>query len=369
MNLKYAGIISAMALSVAFAQESAPVAEAPANGVAAEAAAQTAAAENIAINAALAEAAAPTETTADPAETTVESTVETAPVENTQAPVAEIAPAAEPTPVADVAVAPKAVRGEADADDAFAPKTVRGADNAPQTIYYETVYTREDGVPVRTVYVAQRSANDSTDLDKLMGLIPMTFKVGVQGSIGSYYMTGDKWDSDQYDGLSWRAGLTTLIPLNEYTMGIKLGVLFEKSEAGETYSYVDRDSKESVPVSFTFKQMKIDLPVLFTFKGASSRFFFDMGAQISIPIKDQLKISYNDGKQSVKEKIDLMDDEYRAPLDWNLVFGFSVLAIKNLSIDVRADLGLSDLYDKNDNFPNLDLSTSAFTLGVTFYPF
>lgn len=351
MNLKFVGIVSALALSFAFAQEPAiaePVAEQPAE---------------------VAEPAA--ELPAVAAEPVAEPSV--------VAPAPVVSPADE---VADVAVAPKAVRSgkiavaeqsaevaEPAAEPAVvAPKAVRGVDNEPRTIYYEAVYTREDGVPVRTVYVAQRPSKDTTTLDELMGLVPMELKFGAYGSIGSYYMTGSKWDSDDYNGISWRAGLMSLIPLNTYTMGIKLGVLFEKSEASETHTYYDKDDNR-VPVSFSFRQMKIDVPVMFTFKGSTSNLYFDVGTQFSIPIKDRLKVSYKEDGKSFKERTDMIDEDLRKPVDWSMLFGFSVMANKHLSIDVRADIGLSDLYDSGDQFYSLDLSASSFSIGLTLYPF
>jgi len=357
MNLKFVGIVSAFALSAAFAQEPAPAAE---------------------------PAVAPAEVAAPAAEVAAPAT-EAAPAAEQSAAPAEVsapaAPAAEPVaeqpaaPVADVAVAPKAVRGESAAPAApvaepvvAAPKAVRGADQESRTVLYESVYTRNDGVPVRTVYVAQRSSKDTTTLDELMGLVPMQFKIGASGSVGSYYLSGSRWDSDSYDGVSWRAGLMSIIPLNQYTMGLKLGLLFEKSEASESYNYYD-NSDSRVPVKFTFRQMKLDIPVLFTFKGSTSNFYFDVGAQVSVPLKDKLKVSYSKGDTSVKTYTDMIDEDKRNPADWGLVFGFSVMANKYLSVDVHGDLGLSDLYDDHESFYSLDLSSSAFTLGVTFYPF
>ncbi|MCQ2101118.1 MAG: PorT family protein [Fibrobacter sp.] len=377
MNLKYVGIVSALALSAAFAQETAaPATEAaPAAEVVAPA-----------------EVAAPA---VEPAVAPAEAAPVAAPAPQVAEPVA--APAPQEAESADVAVAPKAVRGEdaapaaevaepvaapaaepvaapapqvAEPVAAPAPKAVRGEDDAPRTVYYETVYTREDGTPVRTVYVAQHrsSSKDTVSMDQLMGLVPMQFKIGAHGSIGSYYLTGDKWDDDDYYGISWRAGLMSIIPLNDYTMGIKLGVIFERSKSSETYDYYDNNNK-AVPVSFNFDQMKVNIPVLFTFKGASSNLYFDLGAQISIPVKDELKVSYKNGQEKIKETTDLMDEDYRTNMDWSLVFGFSVMAHKRLSIDVKADVGLSDLYEGYSEFPSLDLSCSSFGIGLTLYPF
>lgn len=374
MNLKIVGMISAMALSFAMAQENSQAAEVvPAETSAAEVATAKAPVENVS-------AQTPAAETTQPAAESAEPVVESAPVaEPAPTPVASVAPTEEIQ--TNVAVAPKAVRGgdnaSANASSELAtvesvtaaPKAVRGVDNEPpRTVYYESVYTREDGVPVRTVYVAQRNTKDTTTLDELMGLVPMEFKIGAAGTIGSYYMTGSHWDSDDYNGISWRAGIMSIIPLNLYTMGIKLGVLFEKSEASETYNYYDeKDSR--IPVSFSFRQMKIDIPVMFTFKGSTSNLYFDVGTQISIPLKDKLKLSYKEKGETVKERLDLIDDDIRKSVDWSMLFGFSVMANKHLSIDVRADVGLSDLYDNSENFFSLDLSASSFSIGLSLYPF
>jgi len=357
MNLKYVGIVSAIALSAAFAQEPAaapavvapaPVAEAPAAEVpaaeapAAEAPAAEAADVAVAPKAVRGESAEPAAAPAAAAEVAA------------PAAAAEVAASAAAETVAEPVVT--------------APKAVRGESAEPRTVYYEAVYSRPDGVPVRTLYVAPRAQKDTTSLDELMGLVPMQFKIGAFGSIGSYYMSGDKWDGDSYSGVTWRAGITSIVPLNQYTMGVKLGVLFEKSEASDCYNYYDNDDQKT-PVNFSFRQMKIDIPVLFTFKASTSNFYFDLGAQASVPLKDKLKVSYKHDDTSIKTRTDMIDEDKRKSVDWSLVFGFSVMANKYLSIDIHGDLGLSDLYNESDSFYSLDLSSSAFTLGVTFYPF
>ena len=84
----------------------------------------------------------------------------------------------------------------------------------------------------------------------------MKFKVGAHGSVGAYQLAGSEWDSDHYDGMVWKAGVMSIIPLNEYTMGIKVGVLYEQAKASESYRIYD------VPTTFKFSQKKIDIPVL-----------------------------------------------------------------------------------------------------------
>ncbi|WP_163439058.1 outer membrane beta-barrel protein [Fibrobacter succinogenes] len=348
MNRKITGILSVLALSAfTFAQEPAAATAAPAASAPAAAPAEEAA--PVAVRGA--DAAAPA---AAPAEQAAPAAVAATPV----------APAEEPVAEPAVVVAPKAVRGADDADKtAASAKAVEQFRDARNTVYYETVYTREDGVPVRTVYVAEREGKDTVTLDELRGLYPMKFKIGARGSVGAYQLAGNDWDSDQYNGISWRAGLMSIIPLNTYTMGIKLGVLYEQSKASESY-YINE-----VPTNFRFSQKKIDVPVLFTFKSATSRIFFDLGVEMSVPLTDDLRVSYtdsNDKKHS--NKIDLMD-EYRSSLDCAFVFGFSVLANEYLSLDIVANLGVSDLYDGHLKYMNMNLDASSLNLGITVYPF
>ena len=358
MNRKITGILSVLALS-AFTFAQAPAA--------AEAATPEAAAPAVASE--TAPAAAPVEESVSPENAVEEPTEAAAPVAVRGEDAAGAAPsqvetAAPASQVAEepaVMVAPKAVRGA----DNKASYTSLGAERPrTNTVYYETVYTGDDGVPVRTVYVAQRNERDTVTMEKLMGLIPMNFKIGVHGSIGSYYMSSNKWDGDSYDGMNWRAGVMSIIPLNEYTMGIKLGVLYEQSEASQSY-YIN-----GIPYSFKFRQKKLDIPLMFTFKAPSSRIYFDLGTQVSVPLADKLRYSYTtkDGKKT-KAKIDMMDENFRNGVDWSFLFGFSVMAHKFVSIDLGADIGVSDMYDGHIRYMDLDLSASSFNIGLTLYPF
>ena len=349
MNRKITGILSSLALAVmAYAQDAAtPATAAPVAAPAAVAEPAPEAAPEVVPTPAASEAEAPEAETAPAAVRGADAVA---------APVAEPAAVEEPA----VTVAPKAVRG---ADKQSSDEAVQRFRDARNTVYYETVYTGEDGVPVRTVYVAQRDAKDTVTMDKLMGLHPMKFKIGAHGSVGAYQMAGSDWDSDHYDGMVWKAGLMSIIPLNEYTMGIKVGVLYEQARASESY-YVN-----GLPTSFEFSQKKIDIPVLFTFKAASSRIYFDLGVEMSVPLYDKLRISYTDKKDKKHSSRTNMMDDYRNSIDWAFAFGFSVMANQYISLDVMANLGMSDLYDGHMNYMNLNLDASSFNVGLTFYPF
>ena len=90
---------------------------------------------------------------------------------------------------------------------------------------------------------------------------------------------------------------------------------------------------------------------------------------MSVPLTDELRVSYtdsNDKKHS--NKVDLMDD-YRSSMDCAFVFGFSVMANDYLSLDIVANLGVSDLYDGHLKYMNMNLDASSLNLGITVYPF
>ena len=353
MNRKITSILSVLALSAfSFAQEGAAATAAPAAAAPAEEAAPVAVRGADAPAAAAAEAPAATEQA-------------TAPVAaEAPAAVAEAPAAAEPVEEPAVVVAPKAVRGAGKNEDVGpSSEAAQRFRDARNTVYYETVYTGQDGVPVRTVYVAEREGKDTVTLDDLRGLYPMSFKIGAHASVGAYQLAGNDWDSDQYNGMNWKAGIMSIIPLNAYTMGIKLGVLYEQAKASESYIV------NEVPTSYKFSQKKIDIPVLFTFKAATSRIFFDLGAEMSIPVYDKLRLSYTDAKDNKHtDKIDMMDD-YRNSMDWAFVFGFSVMANQYISLDISANLGMSDLYDGHMKYLNLNLDASSFNVGISVYPF
>ena len=343
MNQKLSGILSVLALSAfAFAQapEAAPAAAAPA-----------------------AEAPAVAAPPAAPAEQAAPEAAPAAVAEQPAAPAAEEAPA------------PVAVRGgEVPAQE---PAVAAPAPTETMTvtkIVYQPVYTTEptavrnpEYTPVQTVYVAQNPGKDTVTFDELRGFVPVKTLVGLQGAVGSYIVSSnrDSYDGfEDYYGLTWRVGAFTIFPLTEYTVGLRLGVLYEQSEASTTETY-GVNSVESIKAKF--KQRKIDVPVLFAFKSPRSTFMFEVGTQMSFPIKDEFKVSYTDASY----KLDMIDKDYRKMLDWDLVIGFAVRANRYVGLDFQINGGFSEMYDceKADyNVFNLNsLSASSFMLGLSFY--
>lgn len=376
MNLKVSGIISVLALAAAvFA---APQAQPAANAAPAQEAAAPAAAP-VATEPA-AEPAAP-ETTAPataaeaaPEQAAAPATEQAAAPEQTAAP-AE-APAAEAAPTEEAA-APMAVRGGEVPAASSAPvpeQEAAPAAAAPaptKTVVYRTVYSSEpvelSGTKVHTVYVSPTDAQVSTSFDDLRGLIPMKWSLGVQGFIGSYHMYSsysDDYYLHDYDGLTWRAGLVGIIPVTQYTIGVKVAALFEQSEA-KASGHTPRYSLKG-----KFKQRKIDVPVLFAFKAPRSSLMFEIGTQASMAIKDEFRATI-DGKTS---RLDMLDKDFRNTIDWDIVCGFSIMANQYLGFDFRFNIGISNLYDTDNSesmklFEVDDLSSTSFLLGASFYLF
>lgn len=334
-----------------------------------------------------AEPAAPATTESAPA--AVEQTAAPASVEATSAaepaPVAESAPVAETpvaeTPVAEVPAETVNQPASAPVDEAAAPvavrdgKTVAAPAPTETKVVYQPVYTGDPtavrgsgAAPVQTVYVAQKPGKDTVTFEELRGFVPMAMTFGVQGFVGSYLLLSDDDDYyyddfDEYTGMTWRAGVFGIFPLNEYTIGLKLGVFYEQSEASASSAYYEAKGK--------FKQRKIDVPVLFAFKAPRSSFMFEIGAEADFAITDKFKASFDNRKNS---KIDMMDKDFRNPVDWNLVMGFSVKANRYVGLDLLVNLGLSNLYDADNSdimhlFAIDGLSSSSFLLGLSFYVF
>ncbi len=195
----------------------------------------------------------------------------------------------------------------------------------------------------------------------------MKWSLGVQGFIGSYHMYSsysDDYNLHDYDGLTWRAGLAGIIPVTQYTIGVKVAALFEQSEAkasAHTPKYTLKGK---------FKQRKVDVPVLFAFKAPRSSLMFEIGTQASIAIKDEFRATI-DGKTS---KLDMIDKDYRNTIDWDIVCGFSIMANRYLGFDFRFNIGISNLYDTDNSdamklFEVDDLSSTSFLLGASFYIF
>jgi hypothetical protein len=385
MNLRVSGIISVLALATAVfaapqaqpaAASEAPAAEAPANVATAPVDAQAPAAEPAAAPAAETPASVEGAAPANAAEPVAADGSTSSPTNAAEAPAEPAADAAAETAPAEEAPAPMAVRGgeaPAQTQESAAPAT---APAPTKKVVYQTVYSPEpvelSGRPVHTVYVTHSADPDSIDFDELRGLVPLKLTLGLQGFVGSYHLYStynDDYYINDYNGLTWRAGVFGVIPVNQYSIAVKIAALFEQSEAKASGS-----SRQYPTLKGKFKQRKVDVPVIFGFKAPRSTLMFEIGTQASFAIKDEFRTTIDNSVEKKTSKLDMMDKDFRNTMDWDILCGFSVMANRFVGFDFRFDVGISTLYD-SDNSESMklfnvdDLSTMSFVLGASFYIF
>lgn len=312
-------------------------------------------------------------------EPVAEAPVEQPQVEESSVPVEQTAPEAMTEPVAEppaqpveqssqvVTPTPTAVRNASNPVSTYpTPTAVRRADanTVPPVTYYNTAYA-----PVQTVYVAGEPNGDTITLDELRGYVPFKVAFGVQGFLGSFALTDYDYYDDSFFDLSLRLGLTSILPLNKYTVAMKIGAIYEQSKATNTIYYFDRSANAEYSYHVSFKQRRVNFPVLFSFKSPRSNIMFDFGAQLSLAFYDKLHYSYNDGTKH-EDTIDMIDEDYRNSLDWSLVLGMEFRVNKNVALNFRFDYGLNCLYNSFDGDYIIkvdELTSSAFLVGLTFY--
>jgi hypothetical protein len=199
--------------------------------------------------------------------------------------------------------------------------------------------------------------------------VPMRFTFGAQAFLGTNTLYANDWDFDEsYSGIAWKAGLFAIFPLNAYMMGFKIGVLYDHSDASATYIYSSDYTKE---MNVKFKMDRISVPFLFTLKSPYSSFTLDFGAQVSIPVQDNFKYSYEYSADStIKRSADMIDLDYRSSVDFALVLGLTIKANRYMSFDIRYECGFSNFYEDVPLVWRLnELTSSTLLLGLSFYAF
>ena len=258
------------------------------------------------------------------------------------------------------------------------PAAVRGADAAKpvsskksKRFVYKPDYTPSEvehhGRPVKTVYVTEKPTSNTIDMDQLRGLVPWNFTFGLQGFVGSTFLSGDngRYEYDRYYGLVWSVGAFALFPLDEYNMAFKTGVFFEHDKVSNSYRDVFNEKYGEYRVSFS--QYHINIPLLLSLKSAKSSMYFDVGVQPAFSVSDKLKVRSSDKSTSFNE--DMQEEEYRQGLDWSIVLGFGIRANRYVGFDARFSWGLNNQYDNYNKWPVNNLSAKSITVGATFYAF
>lgn len=268
-----------------------------------------------------------------------------APAVEAAAPVEEVASVEEPSVTSDGA--------------APAPVAVRNADGARKPV---KTYVVESRPASRTVVVQQSAQPVAAPAEHNPGYEPQKLNFGVQAFVGSFSLMDDVFDIFDSDasGMTWRVGFHTSLPLNKYTSSMKIGVLFEHSEASTS-------ENNSYSSSRKVDQKKLYIPVLFDFKGPRSIVSFGVGTSVAIPLSDKFSFT-EDNVSKTKHKFDMIDADQRVSLDWNFLMGLSIRPHKLVSFDIRYELGFNKLYEDEYDY-HLDKSSNAFMMGLSFYPF
>ncbi|HHX15519.1 MAG TPA: PorT family protein [Fibrobacter sp.] len=209
---------------------------------------------------------------------------------------------------------------------------------------------------MRTI-VIEKEGYAKTDVNALRSYYPIELTVGITASLGSAIFLTSDFDTPDFSGLFWSVGGVVVFPVNDATVGMSTGLTFK-------YRYAS--AVLDVPVASTryrFKQMALDLPLLFKFKRTRSRLSFDAGIGMSVNFYDKLQISSEGARD---ESYDLIDASFRAPIDWNLLTGFSVMISQRASFNMKFLLGISEMY----NTPKIkgiaaDFSPLEMSMGVT----
>lgn len=209
---------------------------------------------------------------------------------------------------------------------------------------------------MRTI-VVEKERGYATDVNALRNYYPIELTVGITASLGSAIFLTSDFDTPDFSGLFWSVGGVVVFPVNGSTVGMSTGLSFK-------YRYAS--AVLDVPVSSTryrFKQMAVDLPLLFKFKGVRSRLSLDVGVSMSLNVYDKLEVSTG---SSADDRFDLMDASLRAPIDWNLLTGFSVMINSRASFNMKFLLGISEMYST----PKIQGISADFTpleisMGVT----
>ena len=202
--------------------------------------------------------------------------------------------------------------------------------------------------------------------------VPFKFSLGPMATLGYRSISGisdlNYYSVDSvftmFSGLSSQIGIALLIPLSEYNFAIRTGVLFGyTSLIAHDYTQYYRstlyENDDWSDASLT--QMRVSIPLLLAMKTRVSTAMFELGAQVSFPIVDEMS---NYGK-----KTDLIDEGFRASVDVSLLFGIEIFVTKRLSISALLEIQLNDTYN-NDIFIGVnDVSYFDIKVGATYAVF
>lgn len=273
---------------------------------------------------------------AEPVAATEAAPVPAPAVEQSAAPAPEPAPAVTPEP----APAPQPVQ-QAETP-APAPQPVQQA-AAPAT---DTTAAVAAPAPTNTEVAAAPAVQQPLPQNQVeeirQTVAPKhTTHFGGLASIGSAEYIGDSVD-DMGDGIAWNAGLFASIPLTDHTLTAEIGATILYRQVSNTeHNYHDPYTNNIYARKNSITAYSLGIPLTLDLFTPGSNFYFAFGAQIEVPLKNQLQISFN-GDKIVDTNL---ANKQCAPVSWDFVLGIGFNATNHFGIDARLNIGISDIYD------------------------
>lgn len=205
----------------------------------------------------------------------------------------------------------------------------------------------------------------------------LMLSVGYRSFFGNddfrFYGTVGKSDHSVtiFQGAALQFGAAAWFPLNQYNYALRAGLLFESSYLSCTDDLFINDPESSRNwhrERGRIQQWRVVLPLVAAIKSRTSSFMFELGMQISIPIKDEYEpVSLiND---DLRASIDLMDRGLRASVDVAMLLGAHVFLNQYVALDLLWEIQVKKVYDDGFFVGVSDLIAGGLKLGVVFTPF
>ena len=168
-----------------------------------------------------------------------------------------------------------------------------------------------------------------------------TIHYGVQASIGTSEFEGE--DNDDLDeGLTWNAGAFVTIPISDYIFSFELGSQFIYRKESNSFTQNNRTTYEREARKDKIVAYSLGFPLQMNINATRSGVVnFFIGAEIEVPLYNNLQISINGNKRVDQD----LHEDHCAPMSWDFIMGMGINATSHFGIYTRMNLGISDIYD------------------------
>ncbi len=168
-----------------------------------------------------------------------------------------------------------------------------------------------------------------------------TIHYGVQASIGTSEFEGE--DNDDLDeGLTWNAGAFVTMPISDYIFSFELGSQFIYRKESNSFTQSNRTTYEREARKDKIVAYSLGFPLQMNINATRSGVVnFFIGAEIEVPLYNNLQISINGNKRVDQD----LHEDHCAPMSWDFIMGMGINATSHFGIYTRVNLGISDIYD------------------------